>query len=371
VVEPNKEKHMKEHMRDLIKYFGGSFAFTIAALIAAFFVGYSFSGNLVEAGLAAVFTTLMLGILETSLSFDNAVVNAKIIERMSPFWRKLFLTVGILIAVFGMRLVFPVVIVWAVSGKAFLDVLALTISNPKEFQDILIAQHIVIAGFGGAFLWMVFTKYFFDAEKEVHWVIWFEEQLAKLGAKVEHLPVFVTLAAILTFSVWIPADHLAGFILSAIFGIMTNIAVEGLSGFLESTGEKKAVSNTSKVAAAGLGTFIYLEFLDASFSFDGVIGAFAITNNLYLIALGLGIGAMFVRSFTIKLVDSKTLSTFKYLEHGAFWAIGALSIIMYLSATGVEVPEVVSGLVGIGFIAISFISSVLSNKKQPEEVENA
>jgi len=114
---------------------------------------------------------------------------------------------------------------------------------------------------------------------------------------------------------------------------------------------------------AGFASFAYLEVLDASFSFDGVIGAFAITNNLFIIALGLGIGAMFVRSLTIKLVEVGTLQTYTYLEHGAFWAIGALSLIMYLSAAGNHIPEVVSGTVGLVLIAASFVTSVISNRR--------
>jgi hypothetical protein len=108
---------------------------------------------------------------------------------------------------------------------------------------------------------------------------------------------------------------------------------------------------------AGLGLFIYLNVLDASFSFDGVIGAFALTNNLFVIAIGLGIGAMFVRSLTILLVEKGTLASYRYLEHGAFYAIGALALIMLLN-TVTHIPDTVTGLVGAGFIAISLGSSI-------------
>ena len=85
-------------------------------------------------------------------------------------------------------------------------------------------------------------------------------------------------------------------------------------------------------ARGGLGAFLYLEVLDASFSFDGVIGAFALTNNILLIAIGLGVGAMYVRSMTIMLVERGTLAQFRYLEHGAFYSIFALSIVMFLQS---------------------------------------
>ena len=109
---------------------------------------------------------------------------------------------------------------------------------------------------------------------------------------------------------------------------------------------------------------MYLEVLDASFSMDGVIGAFAITDNLFIIALGLGIGAFFVRSMTIKLVDDKTLGAFRYLEHGAFWAIGALALIMYLHALEIDVHEVIAGTAGLVIIGLSVWASVRHNKRR-------
>jgi hypothetical protein len=126
---------------------------------------------------------------------------------------------------------------------------------------------------------------------------------------------------------------------------------------------------TDNAAKAGLGAFLYLELLDASFSFDGVIGAFALSNNIFLIALGLGIGAMFVRSMTIYLVDKDTLGEFRFLEHGAFWAITVLGIIM-VSSPLINVPEAVTGLVGAVLIGSALYASVLYNRAHPEEVED-
>jgi hypothetical protein len=111
-----------------------------------------------------------------------------------------------------------------------------------------------------------------------------------------------------------------------------------------------------------MGMFLYLEVLDASFSFDGVVGAFAITNNLFIIMIGLGIGAMFVRSLTIMLVEKGTLSEFRYLEHGAFYAIGILAIIMFAN-TIFHIPEVITGLIGAAFIGLSLWSSIRYNQK--------
>ena len=93
--------------------------------------------------------------------------------------------------------------------------------------------------------------------------------------------------------------------------------------------------------------------LDASFSFDGVVGAFAITSDPIIIAIGLGVGAMFIRSLTVYLVRKGTLSEYVYLEHGALWAIGALAVLLLITIK-YDVPEVVTGLIGVGFIGAAF-----------------
>lgn len=340
-------------MRSFFKHFTGSTIFAVLALATAYGLGYS-TGGTVAAGLAALFTALILGILETSLSFDNAVVNARVLETMTPFWRRMFLTVGMIIAVFGMRIVFPLILVWLISALPLGEVIAMTWQDPHRFQDILVHQHLVIAGFGGAFLWMVFAKFFFDAEKEVHWIPGLEKWLSRLG-HMESVWVIVTLGLTFLFYELMPPLHRPEFLFAAVVGVLTFLLVDGLGTLMH---------NPRLAAGGGLGAFLYLEVLDASFSMDGVIGAFAITDNLYIIALGLGIGAFFVRSMTIKLVDDKTLGAFLYLEHGAFWAIGALALIMYLNAVEIEVHEVIAGTVGLVIIGLSFLASVVYKRRQ-------
>jgi uncharacterized protein len=127
-----------------------------------------------------------------------------------------------------------------------------------------------------------------------------------------------------------------------------------------SSGPSELAKATGK---AGFFLFLYLEVLDAAFSFDGVIGAFAITTDPILIALGLGlIGAMFVRSLTVFLVRKGTLADYVYLEHGAHWAIGALAVIL-LVGIGYHVDEIVTGLIGVAFIGAAFLSSIMRNRK--------
>ncbi|HIO95776.1 MAG TPA: DUF475 domain-containing protein [Campylobacterales bacterium] len=108
--------------------------------------------------------------------------------------------------------------------------------------------------------------------------------------------------------------------------------------------------------------FLYLEVLDASFSFDGVIGAFALSGDIFIIMIGLGIGAMFVRSLTLYMLEKKTLTEYRYLEHGAHYAILALAVIM-LSKIFIHINEVIVGTVGISFIAVAVYHLIKANKK--------
>ncbi|HTH13286.1 MAG TPA: DUF475 domain-containing protein [Spirochaetia bacterium] len=343
-------------MRSFLRYFAGSTVFALLALGAAFVLGF-LAGGTVSAGLSALFTTLMLGVLETSLSFDNAVVNARVLGTLAPFWRTMFLTVGVIIAVFGMRILFPLLVVWAVSAQDFWSVVVLSWADPGRFQTILVDQHRVVAGFGGAFLLMVFGGFFFDGEKEHHWVPGVEPLMGRLG-RIPGFPVVLALGATLAVSHLLPAPDKADFLVAALWGIGLNLLVSGLGAVLQGG------RTTPGAATAGLGAFLYLETLDASFSFDGVIGAFAVTNSLYLIALGLGTGAFFVRSMTIQLVEQGTLGVLRYLEHGAFWAIGALAALLYLGASGLEVPQVVPGMAGLVLIGASALTSILANRRQ-------
>lgn len=335
----------------MLKYFKSSLVVSVIGIILGFLL----------AGPKGAFIVAVLGVLETSLSFDNAVVNATVLKDMSPEWRHRFITWGMVIAVFGMRVVFPVLIVMVTSGLSPVDVIDMALNKPNDYAAALTASHISIAGFGGAFLFMVFLAFFIDAEKEVHWIGALEAPLATL-AKIEAIQIAITLAAIFGFSQFLPKDEISTFLIAGVFGIIAHILVDGIGVFLDGEEDSDNVKLTVPVAKAGLASFMYLELLDASFSFDGVLGAFALSTNIFIIAIGLGIGAMFVRSLTLMLVDKGTLDQFKYLEHGAFYAIASLAIIMF-AGTIHEIPEVVTGLIGAGFIGIALISSIIYNRK--------
>jgi uncharacterized protein len=346
------------------KYYTGSLLFTAICLGIGAWLGWAQNGT-IPGVLAVLWIVAVLGVLEVSLSFDNAVVNATVLRDMDPVWQQRFLTWGILIAVFGMRIIFPVAIVAIAAQIGPIDAVSLALSDPKRYEELIGAAHIGISGFGGAFLAMVGLKFFFDADKEVHWIRWIESRLTKLS-NVNAVEIGIVLAILYGVSTMLNAEEAMTFITSGIFGILTFIGVEAIGSLLE--GEEDALTGT--VVRSGLASFLYLEVLDASFSFDGVIGAFALSNNMIIIALGLGIGAMFVRSMTIMLVDKGTLAEYKYLEHGAFWAILALAGIMLLSAK-FHIPETITGLIGAVLIGLSLWWSVRHNKLNPEPVHSS
>ncbi|MDR1976068.1 MAG: DUF475 domain-containing protein [Campylobacteraceae bacterium] len=313
----------------------------------------------------AVLIALTLGVMEVSLSFDNAVVNASVLKEMDAKWQKIFLTIGILIAVFGMRLIFPIVIVAVATGLGFSEVTAMALENPDEYSRHLTESHAGIAAFGGTFLLLVFYSFIFDEGKDIHWLGKIEEKIAKLG-KVDSIGVLAALLVILGLYLWLPvsADEKLTILSAGIGGVILFIAVSSIDSLFESENEEE---RSSKVATRnGVAGFLYLEVLDASFSFDGVIGAFAITRDVVIIMLGLGIGAMFVRSLTVFLVKKGTLDEYVYLEHGAHYAIGALAVIM-LAGIVIHIPEIITGLIGVTFIALALISSIRLKRRELQQ----
>jgi hypothetical protein len=333
--------------------------------------------GVLSGSVALVATALVLAILEVTLSFDNAVVNAKYLKKMTPLWQKLFLTVGILIAVFGMRLVFPIVIVAVTANLGFTEVIDLALNDSGTYSEELEDAKPAIYSFGGVFLLMIFLDWLFE-EKEVLWLRPVEAALEKLG-RLGMLSVMIATLLILLASRVVEEEEVSTVLFSGFIGLLTYLVVSSLDDFMEEPDEAAdeqeehvvqprgggaAVATAGK---AGFSTFLYLEVLDASISFDGVIGAFAISSNVLVIAAGLGIGAIFVRSMTVYLVRQGTLAQYRYLEHGAHWAIGALAIILLLELR-YHISEFVTGLLGLGFILAAYTSSVLANRKDSREL---
>jgi len=382
----------------VLRIFGWSFGITIAVLVGALIIGGAEVAALVG----------ILAVLEISLSFDNAVVNATILRRMNPFWQKMFLTVGIVIAVFGMRFLFPIVIVAVTAHISPWEVFQLALHQPSEYAEKLTAAHPSIAAFGGIFLWMIFLDFMLDPEREIHWLSWLERPLARLG-KLQILSVVIALVSLLVVAESFSGGSTQQVLTAGVAGLATYLGVRGVGEYFEEHGvgdeedeEDEDVAEAEREARAlvaaqlapgeveppkpqpawsggqvalaagkaGFFLFLYLELIDASFSFDGVIGAFAITDRIFIIMAGLGVGALYIRSLTVFLVRRGTLEEYVYLEHGAHWAIGALAVILAITIE-TEVPELVTGFVGVAFIGASFLSSLARRRRLAEDADDA
>jgi len=329
------------------RIFGVSGFITLATLVLV----YVFMGP--QAALLAA----ILCIIEITFSFDNAIINARVLRTLSPFWQQLFLTVGILIAVFGMRLVFPIALVAITAGIDWRSVIDMALNNPDAYQEAIEGAKPLITSFGGSFLLMLGLHFFFDWHRKVYWLP-FEKNLTDLRSN--WLPAVITLLVIVGLAVMPDHPDPRGALIAGVVGILTYLIVHGLS---EAVSSSKDMSSTKhKVGLAAFWTFLYLEVLDASFSLDGVIGAFAVTSDVIIIAAGLGVGAFWVRSLTIYMVRKGVLDEYKYLEHGAHYTITLLAIIM-LGSLFFHLPEVIPGVTGIVVIGLSIYASIRAKRR--------
>lgn len=356
------------------KTFRLSIIVSVIALAVAFMYG----------GIAALFTVFLLGIMEISLSADNAVVSARIVAKLSKKWQTLFLTVGIFFAVFVVRFGAPILIVSSVTGLSAGNALALALEKGPIEQEgsyayIMHHEHPAIAAFGGLFLLMIALNFLFE-EKEHYWLSWVEKPLTKVGA-VEGAPIIVALAVLTGIMAFTQDLKVVG---AGLAGLLTYLIISAVGAYFEAREEAAAehdeelaqkieADGTVKEAIVGLTgkaalfSLLYLEILDSSFSLDGVVAAFSVTSDPILIGLGLGfIGAMFVRSTTIYLVQKGTLDDYVYLDHGAHWAIGSLATLLFVSMV-TPIPELVTGTVSVAILIASLVSSIKRNKRLEAE----
>jgi hypothetical protein len=279
-----------------MRHFSFSLIFTVVAVLAA---GLTL-------GIGAAITTLILIAIEIAFSFDNAIINAKVLARLSPLWQKLFLTIGMVIAIVGMRFVFPIVIVMVTAHLPWATVLQYALHDPKQYAAHLAEAHTSISAFGGSFLLTLALYFLLDDERKELWLVRIERPLQRVGGSLWLPPV---LAAIVVTFVSLGYHDTKTVLASSLIGIAAYAAINGFIALLgKATGQGKGRGQYT-----GWGAFIafmYLQVLDASFSFDGVLGAFAITNKVILIALGLGVGALWVRSLTVYMVKKGTLDEY-------------------------------------------------------------
>ncbi|MEZ5291020.1 MAG: DUF475 domain-containing protein [Vicinamibacterales bacterium] len=334
-------------MRQLLGFFKWSLLWTAAAVAGAAAYG----------GLRAVGTVVLLIALEASVSFDNALVNAGVLRTLGRAWQRAFLTIGILLAVAGMRVVFPIGLVAVATDRAFDDVFRQALYQHGRFAADVEAASPIIGGFGGAFLMMLALSFFCDPERREHWVRWIEAAMSRAG-RVRAVPAVTALAALVAASRLLADDARESMLVAGLAGIATFLAIRGVRAL---GARAEPDDDAPRSGLAGLAAFAYLETLDASFSLDGVLGAFAISADLVLIAIGLGVGGLYVRSLTVYLVRHRAIRTLPYLTHGAQWAVLVLAVVL-LAGTTVRIPEWVPGVVSVSIIGASLVSSLRTRR---------
>jgi hypothetical protein len=243
---------------------------------------------------------------------------------------------------------------------AWRTVLDLALNNPDAYAAALAEAHPSIAAFGGAFLLMLALSFFFDSSRRILWFKKLEQFMQKFNS--QWAPAVCT-AIIIGLVALMGDTHRSAVLTAGSVGIVTYIAIHGLAElFGKFQTNKKQSKQLHKVGMAAFISFMYLELLDASFSLDGVIGAFAITDKVILIAAGLGAGALWVRSMTVYMVRKGTLKNYRYLEHGAHYTVLILAFIMLLSEQ-FHIPEATAGISGVIIIIWSLVASATKPKK--------
>jgi hypothetical protein len=297
-----------------------------------------------------MFTVLIiiLGLIvfETVSSVDNAVVNAHVLKTMSKKWRKIFLFWGIIFAVFVIRGLVPLLVVWlSVPEIGFMGAFHAAFSGSPDFKQLIEERKGVILLGAGVFMVLLYLHWLFLEKKDPYFV---PDKLIK----PQHGVWFFGFAAIILVFLLYLARNSFLLMLSAAIG---NAIFFILFGFREQAAKQEEILQGQQNNLSDFSKLMYLEILDASFSFDGVFGAFAFTTSIPLILIGNGIGALVVRQFTIMGIEK--VSQYKWLKNGAMTSIGVLGIFMILKSFGVHIPEYLPTLATILFVGITFWES--------------
>jgi hypothetical protein len=336
-----------------LRLFGVAHAVAAACLVGAYLVG----------GTHGLVVAALLGVLEVAVSFDNAIVNATVLARMSRFWQRLFLTVGIVIAAIGMRLLVPLAIVSAGARISPVSAVDLAYSDPLRYRDVLIAAQPGIAAFGGAFLMMIFFGFAFEDRAET-WIGWIERPLRRLG-RLPRAGELLVLVFALVAAASVRQGEALKVVVGAVAGLASFLLVSGSGELIARQADADGASRPRSTVAgrAAFFLFCYLELLDATFSFDSVMGAFSVTLDIALITIGLAIGAAYIRALTVYVVRRGTLEEYRYLQHGAYYAIGILALLLMVEVWH-DVPDVLTAGVGAAMIIAAVASSLAARRRQ-------
>lgn len=292
-----------------------------------------------------------LVLFETISSIDNAIINAEVLSTMGQWARRWFLTWGLLFAVVVVRFMLPWLIVW-IGTPSLGPIGALTAtfsSDPQVIEAIEAFAPILLIG-GGTFLVFLFLHWIFLEEK--HFGLRGECYIASKGVWFFAI-VSILLAALVWFA--LKRDPMMAF--GAVIGSTAFFIVHGFRQNAEEQERKMMGGNISDISK-----LFYLEVIDATFSIDGVVGAFAFTLSVPLILIGNGIGALVVRELTIRNVER--IKRFVFLKNGAMYSIMVLGIIMIADSFGVHIPAWLSPVATFGIVGFFLAKSIRFIREQ-------
>ena len=295
----------------------------------------------------AILAIAGLALFEAISSIDNAVINAEVLGKMSQKARRWFLTYGMLIAVFGLRLGLPLAIVWAANPSiAPMDILTAAFnSDPSVAEAMEKTAPVLLAG-GGVFLIFLFFHWLFLEPK--HYGLPKTEEFFMRQGVWFYSTVALLLAAIIWFALEIDAMMAFGAVIGSTAFFITH-------GFKQNAELKEKELLSGESGMSDWSKIFYLEVIDGTFSIDGVVGAFAFTMSIPLIMIGSGVGALIVRQVTISNIEA--VKKYKYLKNGAMYSVFVLGIVMLADAFGIHVPEYVSPLATFAILGYFFWKS--------------
>jgi len=277
---------------------------------------------------------------------DNAIVNAHVLKTMSEKWRKIFLVWGIFTAVFLIRGLLPFIIVWlSVPEVGFMGAFRAMFDSSPEISRLIEERKGIILIGAGVFLLLVYLHWLFLEKKDPFFV---PDKLVKPQYGVW----FFAFTALILVTLLYLARHSVFLMLAAAIG---NAVFFIMYGFREQAEKQEHTLHDQQSNMSDFSKLMYLEVLDASFSFDGVVGAFAFTTSIPLIFIGNGIGALIVRQLTIKGINQ--VAKYKWLKNGAMTSIGVLGVFIILKSFGVYIPEYIPTVTTIFFVGFSFFKS--------------
>ena len=303
--------------------------------------------------LSIILIVLGLILFETVSSIDNAIINAQVLSTMKEWARRWFLLWGLIIGVFLVRGILPFIIVWVTNTSLSpVEVITATFSNdPHVLEAIEASSPILLIG-GGTFLIFLFF----------HWLFMEPKRFGLRGEGFfmrQGVWFYAVISVILTLIVWFSLKINPFMALGAVIGSTAFFITHGFKQNAETAEEKLLSSNQSDISK-----IFYLEVIDATFSIDGVLGAFAFTLSIPLILLGNGLGAIVVRQVTVSNIDR--IKKYVYLKNGAMYSILFLGLIMVLESFGVPIPPWFSPVITFAVVGYFFLKSKLELSRNPD-----